>query len=77
MKYLIRKKNQASEILLIIIDLAKLMNDKFPIYNLEFDDINFFNEKLEEEFVNNYPTLFYFFNKNMLTYQQLKDNFGV
>ena len=57
--------------------LAKLMNDKFPIYNSEFDDLEFFNEKLDEEFINNYPTLFYFFNKNMLTFQQIKDNFTV
>ena len=70
-------KIKASEIILTIIDLAKLMNDKFPSYNLEFDDVDFFDKKLEEDFVNNYPTLFYFFNKNMLTYQQLKNNFNV
>jgi MoxR-like ATPase len=70
-------KIKASEIILTIFDLAKLMNDKFPLYNLEFDDLDFFKEKLDEEFINNYPTLFYFFNKNMLTYQQLKDNFIV
>ena len=71
------KKIKGSKILLSIIDLAKLMNDKFPECNLEFDDIEFFTEKFENEFVDNYPTLFYFFNKNLLTYQQIKDNFIV
>ena len=64
-----KKKIKASKILLSIIDLAKLMNDKFPECNLEFDDIEFFTEKFENEFVDNYPTLFYFFNKNLFTYQ--------
>ena len=45
------------------------MNDKYPECNLEFDDIEFFIEKFENEFVDNYPNLFYFFNKNLFTYQ--------
>ena len=53
------------------------MNEKFPECNLEFDDIEFFTEKFENEFGDNYPNLFYFFNKNLLTYQQIKDNFIV
>ena len=63
------KKIKASKILLNIIDLAKLMNDKFPECNLEFDDIEFFSEKFENEYGDNYPNLFYFFNKNLFTYQ--------
>jgi len=70
-------KIKCSEIILSVIDLAKLMDSKFPEYNLEFNDLDFFNEKMDEEFINTYPTLFYFFNKNMLTFQQLKDNFIV
>ena len=34
-----------------------------------------FNEQISNELINIYPTLFYFFNKNLLTYQQIKDNF--
>ena len=73
--FLQENRIKASEIILTIIELEKLMTDKFPQYKLEFDDLDFFDDKLKEDFINNYPTLFYFFNKNLLTYQQIKDNF--
>ena len=74
-KYNQDKKIRASKILLSIMELAKLMDDKFPQCKLEFDDIEFFDDKFGNELINNFPTLFYFFNKNLLTYQQIKDNF--
>ena len=55
-------KIKVSEIILSIMDLAKLMDDKLPTYNLEFNDLDFFKEKMDEDFINTYPTLFYFFN---------------
>ena len=70
-------KIKVSEIILLVMDLAKLMDDKFPTYNLEFNDLDFFKEKMDEDFINTYPTLFYFFNNNMLAFKQLKDNFTV
>ena len=73
--FLQENRIKASEIILTIIELEKLMTDKFPQYKLEFDALDFFDDKLKEDFINNYPTLFYFFNKNLLTYRQLKDNF--
>ena len=71
------KKIRASKIILSIMELAKLMDNKFPECKLEFDDIDFFNDKFDSELINKYPTLFYFFIKNPLTYQQIKDNFIV
>ena len=53
------------------------MNDMFTEFNLEFDDIEFFNENFENWFTNDYPNWFYFFNNNLLTYQQIKDKFIV
>lgn len=50
------------------------MDKKFPEYNLLFDDVNY---QMDNELIKKYPTLFYFFNKNILTYQQIKDNFKV
>ena len=69
------KKIKASEIILSLYDIAKLMDNKMPECQLDVDDMEIFNDKLDNKLINNYPTLFYFFNKNFLTYQQIKENF--
>ena len=52
------------------------MDKNFPKYKLEFDDISFFGDNIDESLVDNYPTLFYFLNKNNLTFKNIKDNFN-
>ena len=76
-KEIIEQENKikVSQIILTIYDLAKLMDNNFPEYKFEFDDLEFLKDKLDQEFINKYPTLFYFLNKNLVTYNQLKDNY--
>ena len=73
----LNQKKKAAKIILTIINLAELMDNESPESHLEFDDIKFFDDKLAENFINKYPTLFYFFNKNLLTYRQIKDKFSI
>ena len=57
------KKIRASKIILSVMDLAKLMDDKFPECRLEFDDIEFFNDKFDDKLIKNIQHYFTFLTK--------------
>ena len=43
------KKIRVAEIIIRIIDLEKVIDSKFPECKLEFDDVEIFNDKFDNE----------------------------